>query len=425
MLIQFSVENFMSIRDKVVLSMLKGAGDEHLDNFTKINKSQSTLNTVAIYGANASGKSNLFKALTAAIIFVRQSNFMNINQKNLAITPFKFNNENIKAPSKFEFIFMTKGIKYAYGFSADQDKIYEEYLYQYLTAKPSKIFERKNTNEYIYTLSEQRELASIIERNTENKLLLTTATTWNYEKTKDPYLWFAEEIDTFSDYKSLTNISFEKYEKDITGDLKKFTLNLMKESDINIDDYNIDRQDMIKENITDPILFNLMKNNPEGFIKAVTRKVTTEHYIEDEKGNKKEVPSLNLIEESEGTINLFFLGPLLKETLEKGKTMIIDEIDKSLHPLLVKYIIELFHNKNINRNGAQLIFNTHDTNLLSLETFRRDQLYFAEKNHKTGESTLFALDEFSVRKKENVNQGYLNGRYGAIPLLGLGSNLWE
>lgn len=425
MLIQFSVENFMSIKDKVTLSMLTGKGDDHFDNFTEINKSQNVLNTVAIYGANASGKSNLFKALTAAIILVRKSSFMSINQKLMEIVPFKFNSESIKAPSKFEFIFTTKGIKYAYGFSADQDKIHEEYLYQYLTAKPSKIFERKNTNEYDYVLTEQKELAGIIERNTENKLLLSTATTWNYEKTKDAYLWFAEEIDTFNDYSSLTNISFDKYEKDTTGELKKFTLNLMKEADINIDNYTIDKQDIARENITDPFLLNLMRSNPDGVIKAETRKVSTEHYIEDEEGNKKEVPSLNLIEESDGTINLFFLSPMLKETFEKGKTMVIDEIDRSLHPLLVKYIIGLFHDKDINKNGAQLIFNTHDTNLLDLETFRRDQIYFAEKNHKTGESTLFALDEFSVRKRENVKQGYLLGRYGAIPLLGLGSSLWE
>ncbi len=425
MLIEFSVENFMSIKEKVTLSMLAGKGDDHINNLTKINDNQKILNTVAIYGANASGKSNLFKALTTAIILVRKSSSIPINQKLSEMVPFKFNNDNIKSTSKFEFVFTTKGVKYIYGFSADQDRIHEEYLYHYLSAKPSKIFERTNTNEYDYTQSEQKELGSIIEKNTENKLLIATATTWNYEKTRDAYMWFAEAIDTFSDYNSFTNVSFEKYENDDTGELKKFTLNLLKEADINIDNYNIDKQDVNRDNITDPLLLNILKNNPNGIIKGVTRRVTTEHYIEDENGNKKEVPTLNLIEESDGTINIFFLSPILKETLEEGKTIVIDEIDRSLHPLLVNYIINLFHDKNVNKNGAQLIFNTHDTNLLDLELFRRDQIYFAEKNHKTGESTLFALDEFSVRKKENVRTGYLIGRYGAIPLLGIVSSLWE
>ena len=114
---------------------------------------------------------------------------------------------------------------------------------------------------------------------------------------------------------------------------------------------------------------------------------------------------------------LVYFGPFLKETFDKGKVLIIDEIDSSLHPFIVKYLIDLFRNKNINMKGAQLIVTTHETTLLSLETFRRDQIYFTEKDTETGITDQYSLDEFSVRKDENIQRGYLLGRYGAVPFL--------
>lgn len=115
---------------------------------------------------------------------------------------------------------------------------------------------------------------------------------------------------------------------------------------------------------------------------------------------------------------LYFLFiPVLKDVLDNGKVLIYDEFDKSLHPFIVKYLVEIFNNPEVNKNGAQLIFNTHDTNLLNLEILRRDQIWFAEKNPDDGSSAIYPLDDFSVRKLENVEKGYLLGRYGAIPFL--------
>ena len=122
-----------------------------------------------------------------------------------------------------------------------------------------------------------------------------------------------------------------------------------------------------------------------------------------------------MAEESLGTNQLFILGPFLKDAFEKGLTIVIDEIDKSLHPFIVRYLINLFRNPEINKRGAQLIATTHETPLLSLDTFRRDQIYFTEKNVDTGITDLYSLDEFSVRKTDNIEKGYLLGRYGAIP----------
>ena len=147
--------------------------------------------------------------------------------------------------------------------------------------------------------------------------------------------------------------------------------------------------------------------------------VIASHLVIDDDGNEKEY-NLPMIEESQGTQLLFSIGPVLKNAFEKGLTLVIDEIDRSLHTFIVRYLINAFRNPSINIAGAQLIITTHDTSLLSLDTFRRDQIYFVEKDNKTAISDLYSLDEYSVRKNENIERGYLAGRYGAIPFLQAG-----
>lgn len=420
MLVEFSVKNFMSIKDEITFSMIAGSGDENIENTIKNEKiGETLLRSTAIYGANASGKTNIIKALTAAIIMVRKSNLRNINEPLAEMKPFKFDSKTANEPCEFKFIFIKNNIKYIYGFSADINKIYTEYLYQYLSAKPSLIFERKNVNEYKFTQMEQSKLEEFVTKNTEKKLFLSTATEWNYEKTKDAYIWFSEDIDTYSDYINIGGYAFERFEDDKEGSLKQFTINLLKQADIMIKDYNFEVTDL---NINNIITFNNIKIPNENVVQKKVR-ISTFHEIESENGDKENY-ELELQEESLGTQSLFFFSPILKEAFEKGKVIIVDEIDKSLHPLLVEFIIKLFHNSQINKNNAQLIFNTHDTNLLSLDNFRRDQIWFAEKEPKKGTTDLYPLDDFSVRKTENIQKGYLNGRYGAIPFLETGNSLW-
>lgn len=420
MLIEFSVENFMSIRDKVTLSLLAGKETENMENVI-LNEKNNILKSVAIYGANASGKSNIFKAITAAIILIRTSNSRQVNDKLLNIVPFKFDEKSKNKPSKFEFIFEINNTRYVYGFSADINQIYDEYLYQYLSAKPTTIFERTNVNNYEFK-KDVSELVKLSKTNTPNKLFLATATAWNYERTKEPFMWFANNIDTFNSNVDYQNQAFDMFENDTNGDLKRFTLNLLKEAEINIDNYEIQKEDLSAEKLAlmfpDPIIKNIISNNNANF-KGVGRNVFTSHNV----NNTKYI--LNMAEESLGTQNIFFLSPLLMDTLSKGKTIIIDEIEKSLHTSLVRYIIKLFHNPEVNKNNAQLVFNTHDTNLLKLDIFRRDQIYFVEKDFSNATTDLYSLDEFSVRKNENIEKGYLQGRYGAIPAVGLGDSLWK
>ena len=153
-------------------------------------------------------------------------------------------------------------------------------------------------------------------------------------------------------------------------------------------------------------------------------KIRMMHEVTKNEGNMKNY-ELNLNNESSGTQILFSFAPILKDVFENGKILVIDEIERSLHPSLVEMIIKFFHNPKINKGNAQLIFNTHDTNLLSLDIFRRDQIWFAEKDPKKGATDLYPLDDFSVRKNENIQKGYLNGRYGAIPFVTTGDSLWE
>ena len=417
MLIEFSVKNYMSIKEEITFSMVAGSGNEHPENIALCeNTNEKCLKSTAIYGANASGKSNFVKALGAAILTVRKSNLRNINEPLIEMRPFKFDAKTVNEPCEFKFVFTKNNVKYIYGFSADINKIYTEYLYKYTSAKPSLVFSRENVNEYKFPQPEQSKLKELATKNTEKKLFLSTATEWNYEKTRDAYIWFSEDIDTYYNYMNAKVNAFDKYENDVDGELKKFTINLLKQADILIQDYNFEVRNIDTKNM---IEFNNMKGTLQ---KAI--RISTLHEIEGESGEKKNY-ELDLQEESLGTQNLFFLSPILKDAFEKGKVVIIDEIDRSLHPLLVEFIVELFHNTSINKNNAQLIFVSHDTNLLNLDNFRRDQIWFAEKDQKQGKTEMYPLDDFSVRKSENIQKGYLNGRYGAIPFIGRSEGLWE
>ncbi len=425
MLVEFSVKNFMSFKDKITFSMEAATGTENEENIISIpNINERILKSTAIYGANASGKTNLIKAFTAAILMVRKSNNRQVGEKLMEMEPFAFDEKSKKEPCEFEFVFYANEMKYIYGFIADKEKVYEEYLYQYFTAKPTRIFERTNVNEYKFLQADEGKLNAIKTQNIDNKLFLATATAWNYDKTKEPYLWFAKNIDTYSGGMLLNDFVVESYSKDEGEELKKFTLKLLNEADIVIKDFSVE----IEERDVDSNMLMLLKNFniPSPMLPQKQRdvKIRMTHEVTNDEENMKNY-ELNLNNESSGTQILFSFAPILKDVFENGKILVIDEIERSLHPSLVEMIIKFFHNPKINKGNAQLIFNTHDTNLLSLDIFRRDQIWFAEKDPKKGATDLYPLDDFSVRKNENIQKGYLNGRYGAIPFVATGDSLWE
>lgn len=415
MLIQFSVENFLSIRDKVYLSLEPSKDSEHPENLV-MKGDYKAVSSIAIYGANASGKSSLFKAITIALNIIRNSNKFQVTDK-LPIVPFKFDSESRNKPSSFEFTFIAKDEKkYIYGFSATADKIVEEYLYCYNSAKPTMIFDLSENEEAKYNRAYKIKLEAAYQMNTANKLFIATATSWNVECTKIPFEWLAESIDTFTDVANINGLAFEKYRMDQNKEYIDFTKKLLEQADINLSSIEVDTKEAFGDSMI-PIQIIIQGNAiiPDDG-KQYVFEVTTGHIVEKENGEKEEY-TLDLQEESMGTQLLFYYGPLFKEAFENGKTLMLDEIDKSMHPSLVKFIMNLFRNTEINKNGAQLIVTTHETGILTLDMFRRDQIYFTEKDSKTGVTDLYSLDEFSVRKKENIEKGYLMGRYGAIPFL--------
>lgn len=417
MLIQFSVSNFLSFRDEVILSLSTNKDDSHKENLLSY-KNERILPSVAIYGANAAGKSNLHKAMRAAIRMIRSSNNLQIDQP-LLITPFLLDENSRNNKTKFEFIYVYNGIKYEYGFVLDTQYVWEEYLYEYRSSKPSMIFERSNINTYRFTSKSKPQLSKIVDKNTSNKLFLATATSWNSDLTKDAYMWFSNMVDTY-DSQNLEELMFKEFEKN-DDSLNEFILHLLQKADINITNFNYEKNKQdANQMLMDIEDFINLRFKDSGILKQP--KIMTSHQV-IENGKKQEY-DLNYFDESNGTKRLFTYGPVLKNALENGKTIIIDEIDNALHPAMTKSLIEMFQNPNINKKSAQLIFNTHEISLLDLNLFRRDQIYFVEKDNKTGVSDLYSLDDFSPRKSENIQKGYLQGRYGAMPAVNFKDIEW-
>jgi len=246
-------------------------------------------------------------------------------------------------------------------------------------------------------------------------LFIATATAWNAESTKIPFEWLASYIDTYTNITDLSNIAMDRYKGEKSDDYIQFTEQLLKGADINISKLKVDI-DKVKLNpamksLIPGVVINGQLVQPEEQERIT---ISTIHKIKSNEGDEKQF-TLNIAEESQATQMLFSFGPMIKDAFDYGKTIVIDEIDRSMHPLLLKYVLEMFSNPEINKNGAQLIVTTHDTTQMRLARFRRDQFYFVEKNNMTGESKLYSLNDFTVRNKESIEKGYLSGRYGALP----------
>ena len=424
MLLQFSVENFRSYKERVVLSLEASSDKELSDNIVNINNNK-LLKVAAIFGANASGKSNLFLALTSAIINIRFSNQLQIGQPLINIIPFAFDETTKNMPSSFEFVFIHNEIKYVYGYSATPKEIVKEYLYAYRSAKATTIFDRDEARPEVYKFtvpSIKKELEPIVSKNTKNKLFLSTATQWNSTETRNAFSFFAEKINTFdSDFESLIPQIGQLLTNDEDHSVEKFIIKLLKAADINIETYNLEVKEHSTEEIANalpPQLRSLVLSSAKPERKSLEYIIHTLHTVNGYSY------LLNMRDESEGTRNLFGLAPILKRAFkETGEIICIDEFDKSMHPALVQYLINLFNDPSINVCNAQLIISTHDVSLLSLDHLRRDQFYFTDKDRNTGISELYSLDEFSPRKKENIRNAYLLGRYGAVPHLKEGIDL--
>lgn len=393
MLIQFTIENHRSIKESAVISFA-ASKDKSLEScLIHPDEKRTLLPVLAIYGANAAGKSNVLHALmTMKDMIVGFSSKLSKGQK-LPWEPFAGNNR----PTSFEIMYIYNQVRYVYGFSFDAKKIYTEYLYHWPNGREALIFSRENGSyEFRENINEQMTLSN---RTLDNKLYLVSSNDWNLPQTENAYKWFLEKLTGISE---LPAASSETVAEIVRSDESK--ARILKEmllADLGISDVSIKTIAGKKDETV----------------------ITTTHRIIDEEGNIDHFQLL-MDQESSGTQRFFSrIGGWL-QALENGSLLVVDEIERSMHPLLTRRLIEMVQDSSINTSGAQLLFTTHDALLLDLNLMRRDQIWFAEKNDRSCATELYSLASFSPRKGENVRKGYLQGRFGAIPFIG-GDRAWQ
>ncbi len=400
MLQQFSVTNHRSIRERTTISLLATRDSSLRDCILSPDETQrasrsasrpygskALVPVLALYGANAAGKSNLIHALLLMRSFVAGEYARPLKDAPLPQEPFAFT-EGHSLPTTLEVIYYFEGIKYAYGFSFDRKKIIEEYLYHWPNGREALIFSRTGNNyQFRENISEQQTLAG---RTPENRLYLVSSNEWNCPQTAKAYLWFTRKLSDLSG----ETLSFDQTLAALKQgeNLKGKILHEMLVADLGIVDIRISDSSDIPQ-------------------------ITMVHQLQTAEGDVKQYPLL-LSQESQGTQRFFSRIGSWIQALEMGGVLIVDEIEASLHPLLTRHLIETIQDKSVNRNQAQLIFTTHDVGLLDQNLLRRDQIWFAQKDEKTAETEIYALTDFSPRKSENISKGYLQGRYGAIPFIG-------
>ncbi|VAW92536.1 FIG00486859: hypothetical protein [hydrothermal vent metagenome] len=417
MLIEFSVANFLSFREQASLSLVKAkyVGLEDTNTFEpKALATPALLRSSAMYGANAAGKSNLIKAIQVMQRFVRNSARESQADEQLSVTPFLLDESYSSQPSEFEITFVSEGTRYQYGFSTTAERFLEEWLYAYPEGRPQRWIERtydESTQSYKWgamgKLTGKKQMWQEATRS--NALFLSTAIQLNNKQLKPVFDWINKTLHVAGIGLWHPRFSINLCEKENT---KSKVMDFLKAADINIDDIKLEHTKFNINNLPDDVPDEIKSHLEKEYKDEPIINVKTSHTTKD--GQKV---LFDLDDESDGTQKIFALsGPWL-DTLENGYTLVIDELHDNLHPLMVKFLIELFHNNETNPKNAQLIFSTHDTSILNQDVFRRDQIWFCKKD-KEQSSRLYPLTDFSPRKGfENLEKGYLSGRYGALPYL--------
>ena len=430
MLIQFSVRNFRTFREKATLSLVASNYDKNTREFENVVKHEKfnlrILKSSVIYGANASGKSKFLEALMFMKHFVITSSKESQKGDLIDVEPFKLDLETEQEGSEFEAIFLYREDIYRYGFEANRQEIISEWLYHKPKTKEVELFYRDYQKFEIhsrnFTKGSTLVKADLI-RN--NALFLSVAAQFN-EKISEMVIEFFKSLKTIS---GLHEEGYQGYTMSRTQEPrhKEKILELLKAADLGVQDITLELLDVTKlpkdmpKELKEIIEKRSMEDNTEFISDVLT---LHKKYNSD----REHIGHVNFSleeDESSGTRKFFALtGPVL-DSLENGHTLVVDELDSKLHPNLVCKIISLFNSKDLNPKNAQLIFNTHDTNLLSSGLFRRDQVWFTEKD-KYGAAKLYSLADFKsgeVRKNEAYEENYIRGKYGAIPYLGFFDSL--
>lgn len=399
MIIEITIGNFLSFKEKKTLSLEATAIKEYPESVF-IAGGYKLLKSAVVYGANSGGKSNFINGFLMMWNIIMTSGEKSSVYKN-NITPFLLDTSKEKEPSFFEVVFLLEGVRYRYGFELDNEKIHGEWLFVWNGKKEEALFVREFDE--IATTALFNEGTGLESKTRDNALFLSVVDQFNGQMA-------GKLIELFNGWFSVTGLNHEIY-KDITFSLiedetyKSRLFDFFRELDLGFDEFKLvkDKFKNLSENVTE---------------------VETVHKKFDHDGNFVGYTNFNLKDqESSGTNKIFDIAGPVFAILIKGGVLIIDELDAKLHPLLTIAITNLFNSTEFNKKNAQLIFATHDTNLLSYGRFRRDQIYFVEKDY-FGASDLYSLIEYreeegkKVRKDRSFEKDYIMGRYGAIPFIG-------
>lgn len=412
MFIEFSVSNFKSFKEMQTLSMLAQPLKhkyEWLDEnifFTKHNI--PLLKTKAIFGANASGKSNLIKAIATFLRIVNNS----VKDENILslIEPFVLSTDSFEDPSFFQMVFLIDKVRYRYGFEADKDEIKNEWLFGKPGKKEVAYFIREG-NEIIKTnetqFPESKQFSFLLNEDNEivrnNALFLSAAASLNGKVSKKIVNWISKIIIISGIEDSIMKIAaYSKLENEVQ---KNKVVKFLNAAGIDIEDF------IIKE-FDGNISTDLNKSNRLKILTSIRTQ-----YGSDNKPKIKIGWSFSN-HESDGTQKMLHLSPFILDSLEEGRTLILDEFEARLHTTLSRNIVQLYNSNHNNIQNAQFIFSSHDTNLLSSKLMRRDQISFVRKD-KYGQSKVYSLADIKgIRNDESYEKNYLIGKYDAIPKIG-------
>ncbi len=425
MLIEFSVGNYRSFKERVTFSMVAAnlvSQDKNLDinNVFAVDEELSLVKSAAIYGANASGKSNLAKALQFMQWFMVNSSKETQSTEAIGVEKFKLSTETDNQPSFFEIVFLLDGQQHRYGFTANREKVVSEWLFYVPKTRETQLFSRQDRN---FDIAKVYKADGIAAKTRTNALFLSVSAQFNVEKSESILDWLTYQVNLISgldDENLSTTVSClidKQHHSEIIELIQKLDLGIA-----GIEVEQIHARDVLKD-VSDPqqkrLLRMLSKNN------IALNTISTTHRKFDSQGQQISLEEFDIDdEESDGTKKIFALSSLLIETLKNAKILIIDEFDARLHPLMSRSIVELFNSNDTNPHNAQLIFMTHDTNLLSNKIFRRDQIWFTEKD-RYGATSLYSLAEYKVRNDASFESDYIKGKYGAIPYIQVAESFIE
>ena len=419
MLLEFSVGNYLSFKEIKSLSLVASPITEFKENSSVKLHDNTLLKGAIIYGANSSGKSNLIRAMSTMRRLVLKS-FEQSSSDTLKVTPFLLSTTTADKPSHFEIIFQVEESRYRYGFEVTNTEVSAEWLYEAKLNKENALFIREGDG--IDVKSSFEEGKDLESKTRNNALFLAVIDQFNGPIAKRIMKWFENFI-------AISGLQHEAYEFitfHMLSDEKtaKPLMDFYRSLDLGFDAIKPKRIPFNPKELPNDIpesLLKLMVKDFEGSHRFVFK---TRHPKFDEKNRPAGYQEFDLREqESAGTNKVFNLSGPVFDVLKDGGVLVVDELDASLHPLMTLAITKLFNSAKHNPKNAQLIFATHDSNLLSKGNYRRDQIYFIEKD-KYGASDLYSLIELretdgtKIRKDRSFEKDYVEGRYGAIPYIG-------